>query len=101
MHFSYFVLLRLKVKVILERLMRRLSYEELLQATPAEHHNFIINIHKKLKRAKSGKKNREAAEAGGDYNEVEGEYDGRDDAHRVKGGYEAALYGDEVRNRQA
>lgn len=83
---------RLKVKVIVERLVRRLTYEEVLEATPAEHHKLIQAIHKKLKRAKSGKKNR-AAE-GEEMDEGEYEEQGHE-SHRVKGGYEAALYGDE------
>ena len=83
---------RLKVKVVLERLVRRLSYEEVLEATPVQHHALIQNIQKKIKRSKAKKK----AGAAGD--DEMGDYDEGAEAERgakVKGGYEAALYGDE------
>jgi hypothetical protein len=53
--YAWLHIYRLKVKVILERLMRKLSYEEVLGATPLEHHSLIIYIHKQVKRAKSHK----------------------------------------------
>uniref|UniRef100_A0A7S4P203 Ribosomal RNA-processing protein 12-like conserved domain-containing protein n=1 Tax=Guillardia theta TaxID=55529 RepID=A0A7S4P203_GUITH len=76
---------RLKVKVILERLVRRTSYEEVLQATPEEHKKLIIAVNKRLKRAKKSKAKREEEE----------EETQEPSRMRLKGGYEAALYGDE------
>lgn len=90
---------RLKVKVVLERLMRRTSYEEVLEATPEEHRRLIGAVYKRWKRSKTLKARTKAdgLEAGeGD----EGE-EGEGSRMRLKGGYEAALYGDEDSEEEA
>jgi len=81
---------RLKVKVVLERLMRRTSYEEVLEATPEEHRKLIAAVYKRWKRSKTLKAR---AKGGG---AMEEDVEDADQATlRLKGGYEAALYGDE------
>jgi ribosomal RNA-processing protein 12 len=84
---------RLKVKVILERLIRRISYDEVLEATPEEHRKFILAIQKRLKRAKALKGRARAA--GGAEDGEEGAEGAEGGKYRIKGGYEQALYGEE------
>ncbi|KAJ1485650.1 hypothetical protein T484DRAFT_1792699, partial [Baffinella frigidus] len=80
------------VKVILERLVRRISFEEVMEATPEEHKKFIVAIQKRLKRAKELRNRKKKGLAPEE--EGEGEI-GEDGKYRIKGGYEQALYGEE------
>jgi hypothetical protein len=71
--------------------MRRTSYEEVLEATPDEHQALIKAVYKRWKRSKTLK-----ARAKGEGAAMEEDAEGADAAKmRLKGGYEAALYGDE------
>jgi ribosomal RNA-processing protein 12 len=90
---------RLKVKVVLERLMRRTSYEEVLEATPEEHRKLIAAVYKRWKRSKTLKAR--AKGEGPDAAEGDEAEDGDGTRLRLKGGYEAALYGDEDSEEEA
>jgi len=71
--------------------MRRTSYEEVMEATPEEHRKLIVAVYKRWKRSKTLK-----ARAKGDGAAMEEDGEGADGSKmRLKGGYEAALYGDE------
>jgi len=62
-----------------------------LAATPEDHHKLITAVHKRWKRSKSLK-----ARTNGRGDDAQGAMEGGDDSNmRLKGGYEAALYGDE------
>ena len=46
---------RIKVKALMERLIRKFGYDAILQATPKEDHKLLINIRKTRERKKRGK----------------------------------------------
>ena len=66
----------------------------MLAATPEDHRKLINAVHKRWKRAKSLKARANGRGPLGD--DLQGATEGGDDSNmRLKGGYEAALYGDE------
>ena len=63
----------------------------MLAATPEDHRKLITAVHKCWKRSKSLK-----TRTNGRGDDAQGATEGGDDSNmRLKGGYEAALYGDE------
>ena len=84
---------RVKVKSLMERMIRKFGYETIVKYTPEADHKLLINIRKTRERKKRGKETMEEDVADDDVKVIPHQVPSNSQAMKAQSAYDAVLYG--------